>query len=549
MPGLQLRFPSGRYHATPWGHHVNEGQVEWPPSSWRILRALVAAGFTTQHWKAIPEDAASLVEKLAGGLPSYVLPAASVAHSRHFMPIGVLDKGREKTTLVFDTWLHVGDATLEIHWESDLTEAEMGQLRVLAESLGYLGRSESWVEATVLEDSSASRPRLNAIPYREEILRGPGWEQISLMAAIPPDKYCAWRKEKTEHLLSGLPLPEGKKKPTAKLVKDREKATEPYPANLLECLTKDTAWWKERGWSQPPGSQRVLYWRQNGAIQVGAPARTKAAAPKSVTAMLLAVTTPSGSRSALPARARTLPQAELLHRAVVSILGKGRAVDCPELTGRDQEGGPLTARHGHAHILPLDLDDDQRIDHFLIYAPMGLGAEAQAAIRGLRRTWTKGGAGDLQLALAASGDLDLLRTLAPPLDETVIQLLGPRDGALVWSSLTPFVPPRFLKRHGANALEGQVQAELASRGLPPATEVVLLQGTPATMPFRHFIRRRQRGGAPPPVDAGFVLRLRFAGAVRGPILLGYASHFGLGSFAAEMPAADEKPRRPPPVLP
>ena len=24
MPTLQMRFPGGRYHATPWGHHVNE---------------------------------------------------------------------------------------------------------------------------------------------------------------------------------------------------------------------------------------------------------------------------------------------------------------------------------------------------------------------------------------------------------------------------------------------------------------------------------------------------------------------------------------------
>jgi CRISPR-associated protein Csb2 len=41
VPTLRLRFPGGRYHATPWGHHVNEGQVEWPPSPWRLLRALM----------------------------------------------------------------------------------------------------------------------------------------------------------------------------------------------------------------------------------------------------------------------------------------------------------------------------------------------------------------------------------------------------------------------------------------------------------------------------------------------------------------------------
>ena len=39
---LKLTFPAGRYHATPWGRHVNEGVPEWPPSPWRLLRALVA---------------------------------------------------------------------------------------------------------------------------------------------------------------------------------------------------------------------------------------------------------------------------------------------------------------------------------------------------------------------------------------------------------------------------------------------------------------------------------------------------------------------------
>ena len=43
MPiSVTIRFSAGRFHATPWGHHVNEGLPEWPPSPWRLLRALVA---------------------------------------------------------------------------------------------------------------------------------------------------------------------------------------------------------------------------------------------------------------------------------------------------------------------------------------------------------------------------------------------------------------------------------------------------------------------------------------------------------------------------
>jgi CRISPR-associated protein Csb2 len=31
MPVIDLYFPASRLHATPWGRHVNEGAVEWPP--------------------------------------------------------------------------------------------------------------------------------------------------------------------------------------------------------------------------------------------------------------------------------------------------------------------------------------------------------------------------------------------------------------------------------------------------------------------------------------------------------------------------------------
>ena len=50
--------------------------------------------------------------------------------------------------------------------------------------------------------------------------------------------------------------------------------------------------------------------------------------------------------------------------------------------------------------------------------------------------------------------------------------------------------------------------------------------------LRHYVRARRRA-SPPPVDAGHVLQLNFADPVRGPLALGYASHFGLGLFAAE----------------
>ena len=42
MIAIRMGFLTGRFHATPWGYHLNEGVVEYPPSVWRLLRSLVA---------------------------------------------------------------------------------------------------------------------------------------------------------------------------------------------------------------------------------------------------------------------------------------------------------------------------------------------------------------------------------------------------------------------------------------------------------------------------------------------------------------------------
>jgi CRISPR-associated protein Csb2 len=529
MPTLLLRFPAGRYHATPWGHHVNEGLVEWPPSPWRLLRAFIACGYATQRWTEVPPAGRRLIEALAETLPHYRLPPASVAHSRHFMPLGVLDNGREKTTLVFDAWADIGDEALAVRWACSLDEEARLLFEVLARHLGYLGRSESWVDAEVLPDDIELPGGTDAHPHVDGHRRGPGWEQVSLIAAESAGSYGEWREQCVAKALEPFPLPE-RKKPSKKLEKDRAGAIAPYPIDIVDALQRDTAWWKHHRWSQPPGSRRVLYWRRSDALEVGPPTPAVRKAPAPVTTMLLALTTPSGIRSALPLRARALPQAELLHRALVARAGHGSRIECPELTGRDAAGKPLTG-HRHAHLLPLDLDGDGHLDHIVVYAEMGLGPVAQRAVRGLKRTWTKGGVGELQVALAGQGGVDDLRTLPAPLDRGIAALLGSGRGARIWTSVTPLVLPRYLKARGSNALASQVNSELASRGLPAAA-VEVLPWDDESRHLRHAVRVRRSPAKPPPVDAGFAIRMVFEEPVHGPIAIGYGAHFGLGLFAA-----------------
>src|SRR3982751_167506 len=146
---LKLTFPAGRYHATPWGRHVNEGVPEWPPSPWRLLRALVAV------WKrTVPELSEDQVRRILNPLltpPRFRLPPFRVAHTRHYMPWE--KKGPADRTLVFDTFVAVGrrDPVL-VHWpNATLSPDDASTLARLAENLTTLGRAEGWVHAEPLE--------------------------------------------------------------------------------------------------------------------------------------------------------------------------------------------------------------------------------------------------------------------------------------------------------------------------------------------------------------------------------------------------------------
>lgn len=522
MPTIALRFPGGRYHATPWGKHVNEGDVEWPPSPWRLLRALLATGFTKFGWSDAPAEAESLVLRLAEVLPSFRLPAGVVAHTRHYMPT------LSTKTKVIDAFVRLDpQEELLIDYPVELTAEETEMLERLVARIGYFGRAESWVEGRLAEDVEPDRTWCRPVAPDAVGLPDRGEEQVAVLAPVTADEYAAWRERALEREAAQFEARRGKK-PTPK---DRQRLEAPYPRDLLACLLVETADLQRYGWSQPPGSRRVLYTRP---AEVVAPRpqvlarRRRSVRPVQAALLALASDTPRGD--VLPLFTRCLPQAELLHQSLISILDD-RAPECVALTGRDPvTGKPLAGRHDHAHYLPLDLDEDGRLDHVLIHARMGLDDLAQWTIQRIRRTWTKGDDRDLIVTCAGLGDLATFSEQLRLGSGKPVPVLGV---SRTWASVTPFVPPRFLRPRG-HLLEDQVRAELESRGLPQPNYVeVMSREELVERNLLRFVRTRREGKPQPPVPRAYGIRLFFDRPVAGPIALGYASHFGLGVFGAE----------------
>lgn len=520
MIHIEFRFPGGRYHATPWGHHVNEGLVEWPPSPWRLLRAFIATAFTKLHVSdPVPADHAlrRLIAALATELPHFRATPCPATHTRHYMPLG--DKNG-KTTLVLDACAVPGASPLIVSWPVELDADCLALLHRIVESLGYLGRAESWVVGRILDTMPPQDgTTIEMPPHVSGISKGPGWEQVPLFAPVSESEYSTSVESTRLAIETEFPAPADKKIP-ASITKQRAKALEPYPSDLFDCLTTDTTFLQQHGWSQPPGSRRILYWRPTRALSVTPSGRSRiqgTVAP--VDAILVALASDTSRREVLPQFYRALPQAELLHRALVK---KMDGLHADVFTGKDQNKVPLTG-HRHVHYVPLNLDRNEpnRLDHILLWAPMGFDDQAQQAILGTSYTWTKGGEKPLFVTVAGMGNLRDFQAL------TGKQIIGP---SRTWESRTPFVAPRHVKRNGKNTLINQIRTELESRNFPDANVEVLTRDETTVRGMHRFVRLRRDATKAPPQDHFVAVRLTFKEPVTGPISLGYAAHFGLGLF-------------------
>lgn len=511
MTTIELQFPAGgKLHATPWGRHVNEGATEWPPSPWRILRALVATWYLKAREDIQEPTLRSLMDALAAALPSFELPPAIQSHTRHYMP----SKGDVKTK-VFDTFIQT-DRPLRIAWHIELTESERLALVIICDRLGYLGRAESIVEAKLLPAGSSIQP--NAIPLAEDAALPEGSELVRVLCPCLPTEHLAW-------VNANLPKEETKNKPKGKKEKTKS-ATLVFPPTLFDALHAETATLQTQGWQIPPGSRWIAYTRATKAFQAEN-IRPKRASKKLITVARFAI-----ASTVLPRLTQALSVAERLHQTLAKRAdGKTCA---PIFTGINAQGAPLTG-HQHTHLFCELGEKRDSIGFITLYAPGGFNTESQSVIEEVQRKplWGHGGH-DLELLLLGFGDRD---TFDIPLFAKSKR----------WTSLTPFVSTRHAKttRDGrpkldvdgwpigspAHDLRRLLHQELGvlpkTISAPDHSITVRSQRTVRVLEYqtRRFHGEGNHGHQP---AAAFTLE--FEKEIQGPLALGYGSHFGLGLF-------------------
>lgn len=363
MTSIRLRFPASRYHATPWGRHVNEGVPEWPPSPYRLLRALYDTWKRKCSHLSEPEIA-DLLGALAREEPRFVLPRAVASHTRSYLSSNSEDPTEK--SLIFDAFVAFDKTSCcYLNWPTvHLTDEQQRTLSDLLRNLNYLGRSESWIEAELYSGVPDGPHRCE--PAHATEISG---EAVPVACALSPADY------------------DGKR---------------PW----LDALTVSTTELLKSRRSAPPLLKTVRYVRPENAIEID-PAPATARVDQSVNAVLLGL-----DCTVLPLVTATIEVAEQIR---VRLMGahkmiKGDPADVsPVFSGKDN--GHKRLDHGHVFILPL-ANEKARIDRVLLLSKAPFTRDELGAIRCVRRLWRSDGPVRCVIVWHGAADSDTIRRRA-----------------------------------------------------------------------------------------------------------------------------------------
>ncbi len=332
---IQVQFLTGRYHATPWTEHVNNGSPEWPPTPYRLLRAIYDTWRRKRNdW---PEEKVTpILQALSSTEPEYELPPYVLNQVQMYQKINdAQDLSYSKASLIVDAFVSVNPKSCATivwrHTDPVLTPQQRRDLAELASLVNYLGRSESWVS---LRLTDAFNP--NCYPRAEG---GAEHDSVATVACVvkASDNLSTW----------------------------------------LKTLTSSTYDNKKRGNVGSPLIHYVEY-----VIQPEA--QPEPAASNERTGIHL-VTYTLSSKMKIPVT-HTVSLSYMIHRYLMGCYRRVTGAErlSPTISGRAEDGSPLKG-HRHLYILPYDSLGDGWIDHVALKSSTEFTYKELDAIYALRR--------------------------------------------------------------------------------------------------------------------------------------------------------------------
>jgi len=501
---LHQTFPLGRFHATPWrAFPFDDPHGEWPPSPWRLLRAILARSF--QLSRELPmerePELGQLREKMAlafcASSISWHLPTQSWRgpgiqqyHPSEFKKIPPeANKPGEKTyntTKIKDNfWLTPKDNP-SLFWIFDgvpdlWTRELLKHLDSCLDRMTYFGRAESITSIARVQNS--------------DIVAN-----------------CVLRESRTASAVPVLcPTVDATLAQVACMTNE---------AGVADATTPPGAVWKyaERPTVKKYNTQKIS---------------AKTLSPTSMLQFAI------GGRVFPPLKV-WLRITERFRGAVLRNIAqqrtgnpKAKFSDLPNdvrseyslLTGKDANGERLSGhRHTAFFLIPDNMGNPSRL---ICYRKEPFTSEEQVAMLT---------ASAASLAWDYADNSWRLRLIPLPTETPLPPDKNVFGESRVWETLVPYVPPLHVYRKNGkpkigSEVEKQILDHLFKRGLPSAEPIILQSPNESVQWMKVHRPKRNRSGPTNDDKRAYQVRLTFSNAIQGPLFLGHSSHFGLGLFA------------------
>ncbi|MBI3456695.1 MAG: type I-U CRISPR-associated protein Cas5/Cas6 [Candidatus Rokubacteria bacterium] len=507
---VEVHLLAGRYHAHVWGEaQFAMAGPEWPPSSWRLLRALASAWFGTRPAPSTAVERDALLEGLGRcSAPEMWLPATAFREIRFYQPL-------RYPTLEGDRALHhdffavPAGGRFYFAFDAGLSGDQCRLLDALLGRLRYFGRAESRAVLRLRDDLTAPPRGLFRVLPRDRAAGMVGWAPRPVLCPT------ADRDFRASDLWAPREEASGQK---AK----RLRADAPgFPVHLVDALLSarkplpDGARWVE--YAQPAGSVvHEISHRQDTPIADARHVEAHAV----VLRLCRRIPIPLGEAVAVARAYR-----DAVVRCYRAATGGAHSMT---LTGREEDGS-VARGHRHLYYLPQPEAGRSEIGALVVKVPSGTSLRQE--------------------------ELDALMTvewiLLHPDDRYPITVVPEQANheqvvaAHQWRSVMPFLPPGRERQGRAETLpELQLASCLEqSCGLVPIrTSQARGPGSTGT---RTPVRAHEYGAIAGATRASSTWKLTqrvahwFTVEFDSPVVLGAPvgsdAHFGLGQFAPVHP--------------
>lgn len=499
---VKVELLSGRYHAHVWGEsQFGMAGPEWPPSPWRLLRALASAWFSAQPRLSSEADRDALLEALGqAGPPEIWLPKASFHEVRYYQPVRL---GGSDRVLHHDFFAVPKGGRFWFRFDVDLDDGKKELLQCLLARLRYFGRSESRALLRLVDllnppdrvHPVLPRDRLQAetnvtYQYRRVLCTGEDFRAADLWS-VREDESDRETRRRTRRSPAGVAdgNPDG------------------YPPHLVDALLK-------RKKPLPDGARWVEYAVPEAIIVREIRPRPT---PRQTQPQVKVAEIRFRLNRRIPIPLQSLVAVARAFRDVaVQRYGQISNVHSLILTGREADGS-VARGHRHAFYLPQPSKTEPwKIESLLVRIPQGrLSQEELDALLGVFHIRIDGSPYPVTVVL-----------------ESVAETLEAQE-AQCWRSVTPFIPPLRYRPNRAKTTVEEQAADAAERacGVRPGS-VQVVAGPAGIGKVSPVLAHKYsvEGSWVLSRRLGFWLEINFDKPVILETPLGADAHFGANQF-------------------